>query len=107
MQTVHSGLGYVALLFIAWQGFSFGKLGLQFNTLYPGMALGLTYLGVSLYEAFAAGRPSPLPDLPVQFADYAVWQRAWLQVARCSRISAAGTLGPTGRARRARSGRAR
>ena len=34
---------------------------------------------VALYEAFAAGRPSPLPDLAVQYADYAVWQRDWLQ----------------------------
>ncbi|HSF38969.1 MAG TPA: non-ribosomal peptide synthase/polyketide synthase [Thermoanaerobaculia bacterium] len=32
-----------------------------------------------LYEAFAAGRPSPLPELPVQYADFAEWQRAWLQ----------------------------
>ncbi len=33
----------------------------------------------ALYEAFAAGRPSPLPELPVQYADYAVWQRERLQ----------------------------
>jgi len=32
-----------------------------------------------LYEAFAAGRPSPLEELPVQYGDYAVWQREWLQ----------------------------
>ena len=32
----------------------------------------------TLYEAFTAGRPSPLPELPIQYADYAVWQRAWL-----------------------------
>src|SRR6185369_1888089 len=33
----------------------------------------------SLYAAFAAGRPSPLPELPLQYADFAVWQRGWLQ----------------------------
>ena len=32
----------------------------------------------ALYEAFHAGRPSPLTELPVQYADYAVWQRNWL-----------------------------
>jgi amino acid adenylation domain-containing protein len=34
---------------------------------------------VTLYRAFSAGSPSPLPDLPIQYADFAVWQRAWLQ----------------------------
>ncbi len=33
----------------------------------------------ALYEAFLAGRPSPLPELPVQYADFASWQREWLQ----------------------------
>jgi amino acid adenylation domain-containing protein len=32
----------------------------------------------ALYEAFAAGRPSPLPELPFQYADYALWQRLHL-----------------------------
>ncbi|HEY4590906.1 MAG TPA: amino acid adenylation domain-containing protein, partial [Thermoanaerobaculia bacterium] len=33
----------------------------------------------ALYEAFASGCPSPLPALPVQYADFAVWQRRWLR----------------------------
>lgn len=33
----------------------------------------------TLYEAFRAGHPSPLPDLPIQYADYAIWQHAWFQ----------------------------
>jgi amino acid adenylation domain-containing protein len=32
----------------------------------------------ALYGAFLAGRPSPLPALAVQYADFAVWQRGWL-----------------------------
>ncbi|HYO14086.1 MAG TPA: amino acid adenylation domain-containing protein [Thermoanaerobaculia bacterium] len=34
---------------------------------------------VQLYRSFSQGQPSPLPDLPVQYADFATWQREWLQ----------------------------
>ena len=33
----------------------------------------------ALYEAFSTGKPSPLPELPIQYADFAYWQRQWLQ----------------------------
>ncbi|HEY6390560.1 MAG TPA: amino acid adenylation domain-containing protein [Bryobacteraceae bacterium] len=29
----------------------------------------------AIYEAFHAGLPSPLPELPIQYADYTLWQR--------------------------------
>ncbi len=32
-----------------------------------------------LYAAYAAGKPSPLPDLPIQYADFACWQREQFQ----------------------------
>jgi hypothetical protein len=32
-----------------------------------------------LYEAFVRGGTSPLPALPIQYADFACWQREWLQ----------------------------
>ncbi len=32
-----------------------------------------------LYEAFSNGKSSQLPELPVQYADFAEWQRQWLQ----------------------------
>ena len=33
----------------------------------------------TLYEAYAAGRESPLAELPIQYTDFAVWQRNWLR----------------------------
>ena len=40
-------------------------------------AILLRELGV-LYDAYTHQQPSPLPDLKIQYADYAVWQRNWL-----------------------------
>src|SRR5262249_17522043 len=31
-----------------------------------------------LYEAFSTKSASPLPDLEIQYADFALWQRRWL-----------------------------
>jgi amino acid adenylation domain-containing protein/non-ribosomal peptide synthase protein (TIGR01720 family) len=40
----------------------------------------------ALYESFHAGRPPRLPELPVQYADFAAWQRRWLQGAVAKRL---------------------
>ena len=85
-----------------------------------GWSLGVLVREVTaLYPAFAAGLPSPLPELPVQYADFAAWQRSWLAgdvldgelrlLARSSRRGAAGSRAaePTGRAPRCRASAAR
>ncbi|WP_254564921.1 non-ribosomal peptide synthetase [Oscillatoria sp. HE19RPO] len=33
----------------------------------------------ALYPAFSEGKPSPLPALPIQYADFALWHQNWLQ----------------------------
>ncbi len=44
-----------------------------------GWSMGVLFREMAaLYGAFARGAPSPLPELPVQYADFAVWQRGWL-----------------------------
>ena len=45
-----------------------------------GWSMGILVGEVSaLYSAFVKGRPSPLPELPIQYADFALWQHTWLQ----------------------------
>ncbi|HEX3551675.1 MAG TPA: condensation domain-containing protein, partial [Thermoanaerobaculia bacterium] len=45
-----------------------------------GWSLGVLVREVAaLYPAFLAGRRSPLPELAIQYADFALWQRLWLQ----------------------------
>jgi amino acid adenylation domain-containing protein len=45
-----------------------------------GWSMGILFRELTvLYEAFSAGRPSPLPELSIQYADFAKWHREWLQ----------------------------
>jgi amino acid adenylation domain-containing protein len=48
---------------IASDGWSMGVLTQELST---------------LYQAFSSEQPNPLPKLPVQYADFAAWQRQWL-----------------------------
>ena len=48
------------------------------NIVSDGWSIGvLTHELAMLYEAYHAGRPSPLLPLPIQYADFACWQRRW------------------------------
>ncbi len=33
----------------------------------------------TIYDTFLRGEPSPLPELPIQYPDFALWQREWAQ----------------------------
>src|SRR5262249_36296234 len=33
----------------------------------------------ALYRAYSMGESSPLDELPIQYADFAVWQKGWLK----------------------------
>ena len=54
----------LAVHHIATDGWSMGVLSRELRT---------------LYGAAVAGRPAELPALPIQYVDYARWQREWLQ----------------------------
>jgi amino acid adenylation domain-containing protein len=44
-----------------------------------GWSMGLLLQEITtLYQAFSLQKPSPMPELPIQYADFAVWQRQWL-----------------------------
>ncbi|HEX8246226.1 MAG TPA: amino acid adenylation domain-containing protein, partial [Longimicrobium sp.] len=52
----------------------------QHHVVSDGWSMGVLYREMSaLYEAYREGRESPLPELAVQYADYAVWQRALME----------------------------
>ena len=45
-----------------------------------GWSMGLLISELStLYQAYSEGQSSPLAELEIQYGDYAVWQREWLQ----------------------------
>jgi amino acid adenylation domain-containing protein len=56
-----------------------GVLFTMHHIVSDGWSTGVLIREVSeLYDALAEGREPVLPELPVQYADYAAWQRSWL-----------------------------
>jgi amino acid adenylation domain-containing protein len=54
-----------------------------------GISISILFKEISaLYAALGAGRPSPLPGVTIQFADYALWQRELLAGAELERLLA-------------------
>ncbi|UUZ51678.1 condensation domain-containing protein [Massilia sp. B-10] len=52
----------------------------QHHIISDGWSIGVLVNEVKqLYRAFCLGQPDPLPPLALQYADYALWQRGWLQ----------------------------
>lgn len=52
----------------------------QHHSVSDGWSTGLLVKEISaLYAAFCAGQSDPLDPLPIQYTDYAVWQRSWLK----------------------------
>ncbi|MEM7127315.1 MAG: amino acid adenylation domain-containing protein [Chloroflexota bacterium] len=49
------------------------------HIVFDGWSTGILFHELSeLYRAYSSGESSPLPELPIQYADFAVWQRQWL-----------------------------
>ena len=44
-----------------------------------GWSVGILFRELAgFYKAFSTGKPLPFPELPIQYADFAYWQRHWL-----------------------------
>lgn len=50
------------------------------HSISDGWSIGILIKEISiLYEAYALGKTVSLPELPIQYGDYAVWQNEWIQ----------------------------
>ncbi|MTJ10020.1 non-ribosomal peptide synthetase [Anabaena sp. UHCC 0204] len=50
------------------------------HTVFDGWSIGILLRELAaIYTNYSAGQLSPLPELPLQYADYSVWQQEWLQ----------------------------
>jgi amino acid adenylation domain-containing protein len=50
------------------------------HIIFDGWSIGILFRELAaLYESYAAQKPRSLPELPLQYSDFAFWQRRWLQ----------------------------
>jgi amino acid adenylation domain-containing protein len=50
------------------------------HIIFDGWSIGILFRELaSLYESYSARKPGALPELPLQYSDFALWQRQWLQ----------------------------
>lgn len=50
------------------------------HIIFDGWSVGVLFKEIgSLYDAFSNGKPSPLPELPIQYVDFASWQHKQLE----------------------------
>jgi amino acid adenylation domain-containing protein len=74
-----------ALPLVRWTLFRTGEdehvlLVVEHHLVHDGWSFGVFLRDmVALYDAFSRGEPSPLPEPALQFGDFAVWQRGWME----------------------------
>src|SRR5205823_10497072 len=50
------------------------------HIIFDGRSVGVFFHELAtLYQALVSGQPTDLPDLPIQYVDFTIWQREWLQ----------------------------
>src|SRR5262249_14991721 len=65
-----------------------GLLVTRHHIVSDGWSIGVLTRELSaLYRAFSQGQDDPLPPLGIQYADYALWQRQWLEEAMEQQLS--------------------
>ncbi len=76
---------------VRWTLFRFSDdehilIHMEHHTVHDGWSFNMFMLDlVALYRAFVNGQASPLPEIPVQFAEFATWQHEWMQGAVAER----------------------
>ncbi|MEM1368005.1 MAG: amino acid adenylation domain-containing protein [Cyanobacteria bacterium P01_H01_bin.15] len=87
-QNVHHPFDITQLPLIRWVLYKLGDhehvlLQWEHHLVHDGWSLNFVLLKelFILYRAFSEGQPSPLPLMPLQFADFGSWQRQWMNSA--------------------------